>query len=374
MKILVLGHSYVVDSNRQFWNQFSVLNKASVDMVVPASWFSNLINEVTFTNNPTTDLYINKIFPVKCFKKGNGSLYFYNPFTLFKILNAKNYDYIFVFQETWALSTFEIAYLKIFTKNHSTLTYLAVCQNIIKKKLAWIIPWERLITRNIDRILYCTEEIIKVLEWKKITCKTTYFPFTFDQNIYTYKPKKIQNNIIKIGFLGRISSEKGIQNLVEACRILIKEGFQISLSLAGNGPLKNTFNDPFIIYRGTLPHNAAHVFYHEIDILVLPSITKTFWKEQFGRVLVESMASGTPVVGSSSGAIPEVLKTINHNYIFDEGNSHSLSNKIKEVIDLMKSVHYEEELEKSRKLNLENFSHQAVAKKLFSLMQADLIK
>ena len=48
-------------------------------------------------------------------------------------------------------------------------------------------------------------------------------------------------------------------------------------------------------------------FWQGIDLLALPSLTTPRWAEQFGRVLVEAMARGVPVVGSSSGAIPEVI-------------------------------------------------------------------
>jgi glycosyltransferase involved in cell wall biosynthesis len=49
-------------------------------------------------------------------------------------------------------------------------------------------------------------------------------------------------------------------------------------------------------------------FLSSLDVLVLPSVTiLPHHREQFGRVLVEAMASGVPVIGSSSGAIPEVI-------------------------------------------------------------------
>ena len=44
-----------------------------------------------------------------------------------------------------------------------------------------------------------------------------------------------------------------------------------------------------------------------LDALVLPSRTMAVWAEQFGHVLIEAMAAGVPVIGSSSGAIPEVI-------------------------------------------------------------------
>jgi glycosyltransferase involved in cell wall biosynthesis len=44
-----------------------------------------------------------------------------------------------------------------------------------------------------------------------------------------------------------------------------------------------------------------------IDVLALPSRTTASWKEQFGRVLIEANACATPVIGSDSGAIPDVI-------------------------------------------------------------------
>jgi glycosyltransferase involved in cell wall biosynthesis len=44
-----------------------------------------------------------------------------------------------------------------------------------------------------------------------------------------------------------------------------------------------------------------------IDVLALPSRTTARWKEQFGRVLIEANACGTPVIGARSGAIPDVV-------------------------------------------------------------------
>jgi glycosyltransferase involved in cell wall biosynthesis len=44
-----------------------------------------------------------------------------------------------------------------------------------------------------------------------------------------------------------------------------------------------------------------------MDVLALTSRTLPNWKEQFGRVLVEAMACGVPVIGSSSGEIPHVI-------------------------------------------------------------------
>ena len=57
----------------------------------------------------------------------------------------------------------------------------------------------------------------------------------------------------------------------------------------------------------SLPSARMPEFYRSLDLLVLPSRTRPNWKEQFGRVLIEAMACGVPVLGSDSGEIPRVI-------------------------------------------------------------------
>ncbi|HZK65991.1 MAG TPA: glycosyltransferase, partial [Chloroflexota bacterium] len=59
-----------------------------------------------------------------------------------------------------------------------------------------------------------------------------------------------------------------------------------------------------------------------MDILVLPSLTRPNWKEQFGRALVEAMACRVPVVGSDSGEIPNVIGDAG--LVFPEGDVSAL--------------------------------------------------
>ncbi|MBU0662295.1 glycosyltransferase, partial [Candidatus Micrarchaeota archaeon] len=57
--------------------------------------------------------------------------------------------------------------------------------------------------------------------------------------------------------------------------------------------------------------------------------TTPHWKEQFGRVLVEAMACGTPVIGSNSGSIPEIIGDAG--MVFREGRAKELAKKIAEI-------------------------------------------
>ena len=65
--------------------------------------------------------------------------------------------------------------------------------------------------------------------------------------------------------------------------------------------------------------------YAQLDVLVLPSHTTPTWKEQFGRVIVEALWCGVPVVGSDSGEIPWLIGLTGGGLVFPEGDSEALA-------------------------------------------------
>jgi glycosyltransferase involved in cell wall biosynthesis len=67
------------------------------------------------------------------------------------------------------------------------------------------------------------------------------------------------------------------------------------------------------------------------DALALPSLTRPNWKEQFGRILVEAMASGVPCAGSDSGEIPHVLGDAG--LVVPEGDAGALAAALSRLAD-----------------------------------------
>ena len=65
--------------------------------------------------------------------------------------------------------------------------------------------------------------------------------------------------------------------------------------------------------------------YAQLDVLVLPSRTTPTWKEQFGRVIVEALWCGVPVVGSDSGEIPWLIGLTGGGLMFPEGDHAALA-------------------------------------------------
>jgi glycosyltransferase involved in cell wall biosynthesis len=65
--------------------------------------------------------------------------------------------------------------------------------------------------------------------------------------------------------------------------------------------------------------------YAQMDVLALPSRTTPTWVEQFGRVLVEALWCGVPVVGTASGEIPWVIETTGGGVVVPEGDPGALA-------------------------------------------------
>jgi glycosyltransferase involved in cell wall biosynthesis len=115
-----------------------------------------------------------------------------------------------------------------------------------------------------------------------------------------------------VGYVGKLTAAKGLLTLMEAFR---RGPAEWALLVVGDGPLTGElralagrmgFADRFAAAGAVAQADTAR-YYNPLDVLVLPSETQSGWKESFGRVLVEAMACGVPVIGSSSGAIPETL-------------------------------------------------------------------
>jgi glycosyltransferase involved in cell wall biosynthesis len=139
-----------------------------------------------------------------------------------------------------------------------------------------------------------------------------------------------------VGFVGRLVPEKGIFVLIEALARLAHLPW--SMLVVGDGPsredLKARVEAHGLAHRLTwvssVPHQEVPRYLQAVDVLVLASLTGTAWKEQFGHVLIEAMACGVPVVGSDSGAIPEVIGEAG--LITREGDSASLAETLKRLL------------------------------------------
>jgi glycosyltransferase involved in cell wall biosynthesis len=113
-----------------------------------------------------------------------------------------------------------------------------------------------------------------------------------------------------VGFLGRFVPAKGLDVLMRA---LVGVGQPWRALFVGGGPMGAELSAFGAVHPGRVhvltdvAHDEVPEHLNAMDVMCAPSQTTRRWREQFGRMLIEAMACGVPVVASRSGEIPHVV-------------------------------------------------------------------
>lgn len=122
-------------------------------------------------------------------------------------------------------------------------------------------------------------------------------------------------------YVGRLSSEKGIEVLSDALR----RTPSLSIQILGDGPLRSTLaNIPGAIRLGTLDADAVRHKLIRSTAMVLPSICY----ENFPRTIVEAFACGTPVIASRIGGLPSIVEDGETGLLVKPGDPDDLRQKM----------------------------------------------
>lgn len=186
--------------------------------------------------------------------------------------------------------------------------------------------YKRLAYESVDRFLAVTEKAKQSLIKEGVKPeKISVVNMGID--IKKFKPEKIKKESADINILcvARLVPEKGITDLLEAFLEIRKKNPKIKLTYVGSGPLKKDLIGFKNIYVKSVPYQKINKEYQKADIFCLPSRETKTWAEQYGMCLIEAMASGLPIVTTTSGAIPEVCgeaALISHHSNVDELKSN----------------------------------------------------
>lgn len=192
---------------------------------------------------------------------------------------------------------------------------------------------ERCCYRAADHAIAGNREAEAVLRAKGYTGNVTVLPqFGVDEN--RFRPGRGRPSIFTIGYVGRFVAGKGVDLLLRAAAGLHGEWV---LSLLGSGPEREALARlagelniaDRVIWQPPVSSGEVPAHLQSLSCLVLPSISLPNWKEQFGRVLIESMACGVPVIGSDSGEIPHVIGAAG--LVFREGDIAALRDHLARV-------------------------------------------
>jgi glycosyltransferase involved in cell wall biosynthesis len=240
-------------------------------------------------------------------------------------------------------------YLHCFTKKcnkgQTGISALAALESYSRD---FFTPYEK----YIDHFLMVSNSIRnKHIEYKPYFKEKSSCLYNFlDINLYQPRYKKDDYYL----YFGRLSREKGVKTLIDA----FKKFPNINLKIVGDGPIKPEVEEIINNHGLTNVELLGFKSGKELTDIIAGakfSIVPSEWYETFGLIIIEAMALGTPVIGATIGAIPELIKPDHNGFLFESKNSQSLCNAITQS-QSMPSEKYEAMTQSARRFVEDNFT------------------
>ncbi len=370
LRILIVSHAYVVGVNQGKLNAIAQTGNVEIALLAPSNWKALEWNRLIPLETPYPNI---RIYSAPVLFSGRGGAHIYAPWKLWQVLNDFCPDIIQVEEEVFSLCTFELAIWSRFTGKP-----LAIFgwENIERQ-----LPLLRRLTcqfvLNTARLILCgNQDGANIMRRWGYTGELEVMPqMGVDPEFFApcqHETGK-RDRPFQIGFFGRLAYGKGIDLILVAARQLRAQGCNFRILICGTGASEAELNQvaeeqgvaDWVIWQGAVRHEQAPEAIAQFDVLVLPSRTTPEWKEQFGHVLIEAMAMGVPVVGSSSGEIPHAIGR--EDLVFQEEDASELAAILKRM---MQEPSWRQEL---RNYGLERvnqmYTHQSIAERLLALWQ-----
>jgi glycosyltransferase involved in cell wall biosynthesis len=372
MKLMVVGHPFVVAYNQQKYVAMKRLDKnLRLRLVVPTRWCERF-EPMDYQIHP--ELSAEEVVPLRPRAGKSLMTYLYDPRLLAKCLRDFQPDVIHLDPgEPQAFMTVEVITLKRIYAPSAAVTLWTVDNllrprrfplGMVKKRLrAYSLPWA-------DAVLCCNRRAAELLSEEGIFGGMRDVLPQFGLDTAEHQPGKeaelraqlgLDKNVI-IGHVGQMVERKGLRLLFQALGNLLH--YPWKLLLVGSGPLEQEIREHWmaklpgrIVLVSAVPYEQVSRYLRCVDIFVLASQSVPYWQEQFGLALAQAMMLGIPCIGSTSGSIPEVLGP--GGLLFEEGRSDHLQKRLNALLD---SMEIQKQLgDQGRRFALQHYTREAIA-------------
>lgn len=227
------------------------------------------------------------------------------------LVNRLRPDVIHLWEEPWSVVALQASFLK----DRAALV-LEVDKNILKRLPPPFEAMRRHVLRRTDHVLARSADAAFVVRASGYRGPVSLIGYGVDQEMFfplaESAMKAPEARCLHIGYVGRIVEEKGLDDALDA---IVQTRSSVTLAIMGEGPYESRLRERIhrlqLASRVTFqawgsPAEVAN-FMRSLDVLILLTRTTPTVREQFGRVIVEAQSCGVPVIGSTCGAIPEVI-------------------------------------------------------------------
>ncbi|HEX5870223.1 MAG TPA: glycosyltransferase family 4 protein [Longimicrobium sp.] len=311
-RLLTLGHSYVVGTNRRLAQAMARVGTGEweVTAAAPAAFPGDL---GPIALQPAAD---ERVVPVSVHGAGRIHTMRYGP--ELRELLRQEWDVVHCWEEPFIVAGAQVA---AWAPRNAKLVY-ATFQNLPKRyppPFSWM---ERYAMRRADGWIAFGRLVESVLGMRTMYARRPHRVIAPGVDTTLFRPNREAGRRTQVwlgwededppvvGYLGRFVPEKGIETLMRALDACSQPWRAFFVGGGQMLPEVRAWADRYgdrVRIATDVAHDAVPAFVNAMDLLCAPSRTTRRWHEQLGRMLTEAMACGVPVAGSSSGEIPFVL-------------------------------------------------------------------
>ncbi len=340
LRVLIASHACATPQNQRLFALAAADRDWQVTMCLPEEWcdeYGNRLRAKLLEGFPA------ELVKLPVWKNGSIPLHAYRG-RLTRVLENRNPDVVYAHNEAYAISTMQWCWANARSVRRPFGFFS--CQNLNKRYPTPFRQGEQWVYGKSRFFFPITKAVDAVHRAKGYAGPSTILPLGYDPAVFrpsvpiSDRHEQAFGRRVRLGYLGRVVEEKGLVTLARALGELQNEAWQ--LTIAGGGAYENEVKHALVQagvadrvkWIGMVPRDDVPKFYEQIDLLLLPSETRPNWKEQFGRVILEALACGTPVVGSDSGEIPNLIGETGGGWVFAEGNAQQLAATLRDAMHL----------------------------------------
>ena len=371
MKILVVSHTYLIAFNQRKWVQLLHAEPNSQVRLITPEYLPTAFG--IRKRERTAELDADTVVQLRSYCNRSHMHYWLDPFAFVRILREFTPDRIHIEEDPYSVVGFETVLLARLFARHAKISFF-LWDNLARQPGGLKGMLKRRLNRfglgHAELVICGNQKGQTLLRVKKnYNGRSVVLPqlgltageYAGGRNVELRERLGVEQNDVLIGYIGRLVPEKGIMTLLDAFAAIGRG--DVVLVLLGSGPMEasiRTFSEAHpssrLIHVGAVPHEDVPSYMRALDLFVLPSLTTPTWVEQFGIVLAQAMLAGVPCIGSSSGAIPEVIGP--GGVVFKEGDTEGL---VRQILHLVDSAPERVRLgELARMYALAHYTHEAV--------------
>jgi len=201
---------------------------------------------------------------------------------------------------------------------------------------------------------------------------TTYFDTSLSQNEARAKLNWPQDRPIILS-VRRLVQRMGLENLIAAIAQVRKTYPEVLLLIAGKGDLQTTLQTQIeemeltqhVRLLGFVPEEDLGLAYRSANFSVVPTVAL----EGFGLIVIESLANGTPALGTPVGGIPEILEPFSQDLVFEGASTEQIAQGMIEALSGQRQLPSQKACEAYVE---ENYAWPIVAQQMKSVYQRTL--